>query len=404
MVSYNGSVTLYDIQAKRKVFQSSVHKSPCSDLAMSTANENCLITVGYDKMINLFDTRKKITSIQMSALHPLSAVALSACGSYICVGNLKGQLLGYDFRNVKEPLIVTKNVHNSSVKRITFLPDGKNTSMSFNDQHLENAEPVNRRDSVSNFFDYHYKRLPEEKRDFSRLFSVGNFSTRISLGHDLKMPLEEIPCVESESNCSSSSSSSSDVEFVGYVDNQTSFNKHLPTSFKREPKSSEASEAASNSRSSNIQYVPADQSKNLDQNNASAKLTSTPLNVQQGPGSLVSTPIAKPANPKLVITEVDAGDGVHLNAGEAVTREELQEKISWMEKQMSFQMENMKWDITNTNMTMFNQQMMAIERLEKNVQRLTACVDCLMHSDHFMKEFFELRLQNEELKSQLNKT
>lgn len=53
--------------------------------------------------------------------HPLSSVALSECGNYFCVGNLKGEVISYDLRNTKSYLNAQK-VHNSAVNRISFVP------------------------------------------------------------------------------------------------------------------------------------------------------------------------------------------------------------------------------------------------------------------------------------------
>lgn len=214
MVSYNGSVHIYDTQTKRKVFTNMAHQAPCRDVAMSPVNDCVLVSVGYDHLINLFDTRTKIASVQLSTAHPLSAGAISPCGDYICVGNLKGQLLAYDFRNLSEPLIQTKAQHNTPVKRVEFLPTTEEVSLT------ENLQNKGRRDSMQHFFDHHYKRLPERKSNLSNLFSGENTSgTRISLGHDLKRLLREEEAVRSREH-SSSSSSSSDVEFVGFTPGQ----------------------------------------------------------------------------------------------------------------------------------------------------------------------------------------
>ncbi|XP_055597654.1 uncharacterized protein LOC129747446 [Uranotaenia lowii] len=120
VASYNGSVLMYDTHQKKVLFnQVEAHTAPCRDLAMTAASPDMLYTVGYDNVINVFDTRKKQAPLQIRSNYPFESLAVSECGQFLCVGNLKGYLYGYDARNLSKPLNTNK-CHDSSVTSILF--------------------------------------------------------------------------------------------------------------------------------------------------------------------------------------------------------------------------------------------------------------------------------------------
>lgn len=122
IASYNGAVTMFDIQTKKKLFfDKAAHSSPTRDIAMSAATSDVFMSCGFDCNINIYDLRKRSMVQQYTQHHPLSAVALSACGTYCVAGNLKGDIISYDFRNMKYPLD-TKRAHDTSVIRVAFVP------------------------------------------------------------------------------------------------------------------------------------------------------------------------------------------------------------------------------------------------------------------------------------------
>lgn len=440
MVSYNGHIHIYDTQAKKKVFSHMGHQAPCRDLAMSPVNENCLVSVGYDHLINLFDTRSKIASIQLSTSHPLSAVAISPCGSYCCVGNLKGQLLAYDFRQLKDPLIQTRNNHSGFVKRVEFLPTTEEVSLTEKFAGEAATRPLGRRDSMQSFFDHHYKRLPEQRK-MSNLFSAENTSgTRISLGHDFKRLLREEETVRSRQD-SSSSSASSDVEFVGFTPGQPSSIAvpQTETVEQKTPLIPKLSDERKDRKDLIPKRLPSSrQSVNLDRpipehdefENVKSRpvrnsiQTSTPLNS----APLVSTPTSS-SSKKLGIPEKYLGDGDSLGnrlgattaaglssvTGKLAERErsgqqqtvghdfelQLNERIERLEKQLEFRLEQNSWELKNYNTLVYMKQMEQVEELQKSVLELTVGMNCLIRSDDFIDEFFRLRQENEELKARL---
>lgn len=121
--SYHGAATVYDIQSKRKIFQEkAAHSAPCRDISMSPAMPDILVSCAYDCKVNVYDIRKRNVVQQIVQSHPLACVSLSPCGTFMCTGNLKGDIASFDFRNLKEP-IDTKRVHDDGgVIRVAFVP------------------------------------------------------------------------------------------------------------------------------------------------------------------------------------------------------------------------------------------------------------------------------------------
>ncbi|XP_017116900.1 uncharacterized protein LOC108138880 [Drosophila elegans] len=125
IASYKGAVTVYDVQGMRKIFHASeAHSAPCRDISMCATQPALLVSVGYDCKINIFDIRRnraQASTDRLTYSHPLSTVALSDCGTYLCTGNLKGELIAYDMRSTKAPLAI-RSVHDAAVTRVAFVP------------------------------------------------------------------------------------------------------------------------------------------------------------------------------------------------------------------------------------------------------------------------------------------
>lgn len=120
--SYLGTVTIYDIQSKRAIFQEkAAHSAPCRDVSMSMASPDIIFSCGYDCKINVYDSRKRTLVQQANNPYPLACVSVSPCGNFLCTGNLKGDITSFDFRNLKEPLD-SKRVHEAGVIRVSFIP------------------------------------------------------------------------------------------------------------------------------------------------------------------------------------------------------------------------------------------------------------------------------------------
>ncbi|XP_053673773.1 uncharacterized protein LOC128724034 [Anopheles nili] len=128
VASYNGAVLLYDTQSKKTIFsQTMAHGAPCRDIAMVDTYPDYLFSVGYDSVINIFDTRRKEKASQIQSNYPFESLAIAENGHHFAVGNLKGFVYGYDLRSLKEPLNMQK-IHQSSVNSIAFVPASRDVS------------------------------------------------------------------------------------------------------------------------------------------------------------------------------------------------------------------------------------------------------------------------------------
>lgn len=142
IASYNGAVTMFDIQTKKKLFfDKSAHASPTRDIAMSIASADVFLSCGFDCNINVYDLRKRSMVQQYTQSHPLSSIALSPCANYCVAGNLKGDIISYDFRQMKEPLD-SKRAHDSSVVRVAFVPIVGESNATI-DRMVENMSETN---------------------------------------------------------------------------------------------------------------------------------------------------------------------------------------------------------------------------------------------------------------------
>ena len=125
VASFKGCVTIFDIAAKKIHFQDKeAHDAPCRDIAMPEDIPDRLLTCGCDSIIKIYDTRLKPTGIQIQSYCGLSTICVTKCGGIFAAGNLKGDVLTYDMRNLRQPL-ATMKVGNELVTRINFLPPGE---------------------------------------------------------------------------------------------------------------------------------------------------------------------------------------------------------------------------------------------------------------------------------------
>lgn len=120
--SYEGGITMLDIQTKKKLFvDKSAHEAPVRDISMFEFSQDIFVSCGYDCNIKVFDLRKRGAIEKHKQSHPMSTVCVSPCGTFCVAGNLKGDVISYDFRSMKDPLD-TKRIHDSAVVRVAFVP------------------------------------------------------------------------------------------------------------------------------------------------------------------------------------------------------------------------------------------------------------------------------------------
>lgn len=112
---------MFDIQTKKKLYtNNSAHEAPVPDISMFES-QDVFVSCGYDAKINVYDLRRCAMVQQHKQSHPLSSVCVSSCGTFCVAGNLKGDCIAYDFRNMSEALAV-RRIHDSKVVRVAFVP------------------------------------------------------------------------------------------------------------------------------------------------------------------------------------------------------------------------------------------------------------------------------------------
>lgn len=122
IASFKGGVTVYDMASRRIHFQQKdAHDAPCRDIAMPEDIPDRLLSCGCDSLIKIFDTRQKATGLQIQSSCGLSTISVSKCGGFFGVGNLKGDVITYDMRSLRQPLTKMK-VDNELVTRVVFMP------------------------------------------------------------------------------------------------------------------------------------------------------------------------------------------------------------------------------------------------------------------------------------------
>ncbi|CAG9797268.1 unnamed protein product [Chironomus riparius] len=129
VASYSGKVYLLDVHAKKAIFKNDGHSAPCSDIAMS---EDFILSSGYDGIVKIFDLRKKSPGLEIHANYGWTSISLSKCGAYFVGGNMKGELMSYDLRNIKKPLASARiEDSNNKISRVAFLSDDDSTLLDF---------------------------------------------------------------------------------------------------------------------------------------------------------------------------------------------------------------------------------------------------------------------------------
>lgn len=172
VASYKGGVTVYDIASKRIHFQQKdAHDAPCRDIAMPEDIPDRLLTCGCDSLVKIFDTRKKGTGIQIRSSCGLSCISVSKCGGFVCVGNLKGDIITYDMRSLRQPLTKMK-VDNELVTRVTFMPTWGDSDGQF--------PTMSQRDSGESAMSDDLPEAPETQDDYTLDDIVGFQKGRIS--------------------------------------------------------------------------------------------------------------------------------------------------------------------------------------------------------------------------------
>lgn len=159
--SLGGALTVLNVNLKRTMYSiGKAHKSNCADISWLPSAPATLVSVGGTTM-KVFDTRQNVTLSVTDHGYSYSTVAVSPCEKYCCVGDVKGSIMTYDFRNIRTA-VQTNNCHDGIVTNLRFLPCPLEAEMSTDEivheeesdiESIERKKAGKRRNSAQVFFD-----------------------------------------------------------------------------------------------------------------------------------------------------------------------------------------------------------------------------------------------------------
>ncbi|XP_073825297.1 WD repeat-containing protein Grip71 [Musca autumnalis] len=435
IASYKGAVTIYDVHTKRKVFHAAdAHGAQCRDLCMSPASPDTLISVGYDCVINIFDTRRKVKPSQLSYCHPLSTVAASECGNYICVGNLKGELTTYDLRNTKAYLS-SKKIHDVGVTRVAFVPmPGDNSAQSFSSSSVGEISGLatganksvaqggvgentrSHRDSFCDFLDFHANRGQEKmsprfvpRRDSFDWEALSRKPTsdenRFSLIGKVGGIGAALPNISITPSGDSFDARVNTSDFLKARDRSNSPISPLTgklSQIKEEEKGNQESshessvegESDKENPQTDMQFMPHSRLKPLPVNFNSTPNRNSMDGILTASNRPLLTSTVGPANRKQSTAQLSSNDSTCVQQALNDLRNEMLERFSQLEFEIKLQNETNKWQIFTQNFNLWNQR-------SEEIEEIRDCLGVLLQTDPFVNEFLRLKEENEMLKLQL---
>uniref|UniRef100_A0A1B0FQS4 Protein NEDD1 n=1 Tax=Glossina morsitans morsitans TaxID=37546 RepID=A0A1B0FQS4_GLOMM len=433
IASYKGTVTLYDIQAKRKLFNASdAHAAPCRDLCISPGAPDTLISVGYDCLINIFDMRRKVKPLQINYCHPLSTVAVSECGTYFCTGNLKGEIITNDMRNLKS-FLSSKKIHDCGVTRVAFAPTSADNSsystsslvaassdislsgLGVKENELRKSLTSNavdgarcQRDSFCDFLDYQinrgeeknssrlalrsdsfdweslsHKSHPDINRSFEHLTTNNDICDfKANTSDFLKVPLKDRNNISLHTNAGKLAQIKEEekhiVDLAKYVDSGSE--KENPQTNDTNLSSNRSHAPIACNSTPNREHASMDDVLTATKPQCSSTTNNTPNN----------TPASLEEQERCVTPVPDA------NVFKAISdlRQEMLQRFHHLEFEVKLMIENNKWQIFTQNFSLWNQNL-------EQTEQIRDCLAALLQTDPFVNELLRLKDENELLKQQL---
>lgn len=161
VTSLGGALTVLNVNLKRTMYSiGKAHKNYSADISWLPSSPSTLVSVGGTTM-KVFDTRQNVTLSVTDHAYSYSTLAISPCEKYCCVGDVKGSIMSYDFRNIRTAL-QTNSCHEGIVTNLRFLPCPLEAELSTDDIAYEEESDIDsidknkagkRRNSAQIFFD-----------------------------------------------------------------------------------------------------------------------------------------------------------------------------------------------------------------------------------------------------------
>lgn len=407
--SYNGHVYLFDFNNNYKqIFHEKAHDAPCRDVSMSE-QQNIFYTCGLDSFIKIYDIRKKNSGLQISLDCGLTTISVEPTGNYIVAGNLKGNVIAFDSRQLKRPLSVTK-VDDDLITRVSFLPIIENSvdrSSMYKDMKASNLEkPID--DELPTTPIQNDKNFIEEVHNFSRGRSSDfdfNVQSRVSIIGTETSKTSELR----KSDFFGSNMKNALYEMFDEPDVQEQLQILRPRENKAK-KSRKSSLLSVNSPLSRIR-----EEKHDKENQPELKQMLTP--VSSGP-RYSSTPANNPKinieeNPEESVESVldseDERQSAKKNHKSCEKEEVTAQQNSDIKEEFEKIHEKIKHEVQSLNMDMFQRHIeltthMTEQRmkLQERVVMIEECMAMMMNDDFKINKIMELQRENQDLRRDMN--
>jgi len=435
--SIKGAVTVYDICSKKIHFQQKdAHDAKCFDVAFVEENNDRLYSCGYDKIVKIFDMRNKTVGLQIKSACPFSTIDASKCGSYFAVGNLRGDVISYDMRNLKAPLASVR-VSDKAINRLMFVPaveGGMSDTMSDTSrQSVESKlsdcvddqlpEPDDNISFMDDIIDFHKGRVSDfATAHGSRVSTVSNASrqsTRLSdnFGRNALKALNDLSFddLDLENESFQSAQQTVDETFI----NQERLKKR--SSKKEEPKNPRRrsslmqpnmnpinEETSAQFNKENINFESPNHDDTLQSNSttpAAPKKTATKKKIVAVPEIFVAH---SPPNEVDVVEKeqeevVPSQSEASLEAMPLTNMQPLLEALRQnIRNDVNMEIQSLDMDLNHRHLQTLFQMAQHRRELMDRIKMIEECVGMLMQDDPLIRANLELQEENRQLRNQLN--
>lgn len=119
--SESGTVSFWDCNASKNIFNINEHLAPCTSFAFSPVNDTLAASCGLDKKFICHDTKSRRSVCNLVLEQPCTTVDFDVDGKTVAVGTSRGKVFVYDLRNTSTAWR-TLTAHNGKVATLAFKP------------------------------------------------------------------------------------------------------------------------------------------------------------------------------------------------------------------------------------------------------------------------------------------
>jgi protein NEDD1 len=406
LATYKGSVSVYDLAKKKFAFQAKgAHDAPCREVVIPDDHPDRLFTCGCDSFIKIFDMRKQGDGLQIQSHCGFSTISVSKCGGFFAVGNLKGDLLTYDLRDLKKPLAMTKG-DGELITRVAFMSrlesDGFEMSSRMSAVSDELPEPPQDQEDFP--LDHILEMQRGRPSDFdmtysSRVSAISSkvnedrrgsalFGQSLANAFNLSINIDEVTSTESPSI-----TNAENAKRAGKRDSSM----RRRSSFMPSPMQLIREELSDKENMGNTLNTP-----NL--SSAPPRYSSTPattirFNLKE---KLTAPPESHDSSEEII--DVDAIDSFKTSTEASKIQQsgiDFKKEFEAIREAVHFEVQSLSFDLSGRHMDSMNYMLIQRRALDKRIERIEECLGLLMNEDAKIAKVIELTDENASLKAQL---